>query len=240
MMFGMQHFTSGQPGTFASPARAAPEHPAFCDYCQQQIVGVRYRCSMCANFDLCQSCIELSRPAVHDTSHLFLRIEQPTFPQASGAPGEFTSFPSVADRSSLVHNGVTCSVCSQAVIGVRYECQKCFGYNLCEACEAKGAHDLSHPRLKHTKPVEANPPRQVEARQVQQVETAMFGMMHSTSGRPPSFNPSSTRGGFGMMHPTSGRPPSFGPESEGCWGPDGYSGSGFGTGGGIGRSLFPQ
>ena len=33
-------------------------------------------------------------------------------------------------------HGVPCAHCEQRIVGVRYECQFCFDYNICEACDA--------------------------------------------------------------------------------------------------------
>jgi len=48
-------------------------HSATCDYCEETIRGIRYKCSVCSDFDLCQKCEKLE---VH-TEHAFLKIERP-------------------------------------------------------------------------------------------------------------------------------------------------------------------
>ncbi|KAJ2397025.1 hypothetical protein GGI23_003685, partial [Coemansia sp. RSA 2559] len=46
-----------------------------------------------------------------------------------------------ARRSSLIHRGVTCDNCKETPIhGVRYKCAQCGNVDLCESCEAHGAH----------------------------------------------------------------------------------------------------
>jgi len=60
-------------------------HQFFCDNCalgsglRTLIRGVRYRCSVCADYDLCEICLLTNeqRGGVHDASHLFLRIAKP-------------------------------------------------------------------------------------------------------------------------------------------------------------------
>lgn len=59
------------------------------------------------------------------------------------------------NTSNGVHEGVTCDGCQGPIAGIRYKCSVCYDYDLCEACESKGAavHDLSHPLLKIATPL---------------------------------------------------------------------------------------
>jgi len=59
---------------------------------------------------------------------------------------------------SNVHEGVTCDGCNGPVVGMRYKCSVCYDFDLCEACEAKGAavHDVSHPLIKIATPINYN------------------------------------------------------------------------------------
>ena len=131
-----------------------------CDHCKQtDIVGVRYKCSCCPDFDLCSICMDTfeaelveisqgytvtSRSAVSiathtDTTHLFYRIGVPVNSQEIR--------PAVKNRSRWVHSGVECSVCRSNVVGFRYFCTSC-AVSLCESCEQKGSHRLDHNLLK--------------------------------------------------------------------------------------------
>ena len=110
-----------------------------CDQCgTSPIQGVRNRCSFCANYDLCEACYG-SR--THDATHLFLRIDTPSF----------SAFPVVANRSTVQHS-IRCDVCGVAPLqGYRYVCAVCL-VDLCEACESKGLHDPTHTRIKTADP----------------------------------------------------------------------------------------
>ena len=189
----------GQP--FMTPGTTI-EHAAFCDYCRSPIKGIRYRCSMCPNYDLCGGCIDKDP---HGSSHIFLRVNS----LASA------NFPIVANRAGLIHPLVTCAGCAMSpLVGYRYACHTCRNINLCEACEARGFHDPSHPRVKYAQPA-APEPASAPACPSQ----AMFGMIHQTSGRSGAFSSpapaaSPTQGSerdvmFGMIHQTSGRSGAF-------------------------------
>jgi next-to-BRCA1 protein 1 len=52
-------------------------HPGVvCDACGGGISGIRYKCSVCPDYDLCSSC-EAKQPGVHDPLHIFLKIAKP-------------------------------------------------------------------------------------------------------------------------------------------------------------------
>lgn len=59
-----------------TPAERHTHNNITCDGCQlAPIVGVRYKCANCPNFDLCESC---EAKGVHDPTHVFLKINRPT------------------------------------------------------------------------------------------------------------------------------------------------------------------
>lgn len=177
IMFGMLHYTSARNGQFAPilgdvpPERQSTilsntavkrmdnnlHEGVSCDHCGVlPIVGIRYRCSMCADYDLCELCmIDLEEAAdknngtttsFHDSLHLFYRVRR-TSPVGA--------FPVVLNRSNCVHTGINCSLChTQNIQGYLYKCQQCPSMNICEACEAKGLHDPNHARTKISNPSE--------------------------------------------------------------------------------------
>jgi len=73
--------------TSAEPEATQKEdetHPGVvCDSCNSSIVGIRYKCSVCADFDLCQTCE--AKGGLHDPSHAFLKITKPSQP-SRGCP----------------------------------------------------------------------------------------------------------------------------------------------------------
>ena len=45
-----------------------------CDACNGSIHGIRYKCSVCWNFDLCEACEKLGN---HDKTHILYKIKSP-------------------------------------------------------------------------------------------------------------------------------------------------------------------
>jgi len=50
-------------------------HNALCDKCKEQICGIRYKCSVCSDYDLCSTCYEM-RLVLHDPDHTFVGHEK--------------------------------------------------------------------------------------------------------------------------------------------------------------------
>lgn len=140
------------------PATATVVHDGVnCDNCEGGIdtfiSGIRYKCSTCPNFNLCESCMvahdDCSDNAdclTHPQDHFFLRIARPLKLEAS---------PALQNRDDWKHN-VSCAEClCTPIVGYRYFCTSC-GISFCESCEQKGlpkttsttSHSQSHNLLK--------------------------------------------------------------------------------------------
>ena len=48
----------------------------ICDHCNTEVVGIRYKCLQCPDFDLCESC-EGQGPGLHPEDHSFIKIRKP-------------------------------------------------------------------------------------------------------------------------------------------------------------------
>lgn len=46
-----------------------------CNNCQKSIVGVRYQCSLCPSYNICEDCE--AGPYAHDTNHILLKLRRP-------------------------------------------------------------------------------------------------------------------------------------------------------------------
>jgi hypothetical protein len=61
-----------------SPEKNEPQHNAYCDSCLKDIRGIRFKCSICPDYDLCSVCEEKNVfQNFHPQEHYFLKINKP-------------------------------------------------------------------------------------------------------------------------------------------------------------------
>lgn len=111
----------------AEPEHAEAHRGVCCDSCgMSPIIGARFKCSVCADFDLCEACEQ--KEDAHRSDHPLLKLRRPI-----PAPA--------AQVQDVVHDGVCCNDCNVAPVrGVRFKCSVCPDFDLCEACEQKDEH----------------------------------------------------------------------------------------------------
>jgi len=121
-------------------------HPATCDLCSQSIIGVRWKCLNCPDWDCCQSC-SASLGGTHP-GHSFVKINNAS------------DYVSGAHTNGAVHANIICDGCDDRIIGTRYKCMHpdCPDYDLCERCEALpvAVHPENHPMLKTKVPLKVD------------------------------------------------------------------------------------
>jgi len=115
-------------------------HRAVCDSCKQNIRGIRYKCTQCNDYDLCQAC-EAKKEIVHP-GHAFQTITR-------GRCG----FKGFTNQSDVVHFA-NCDSCHTRIKGIRHKCEQCPDYDLCEKCEPNKnlVHNVDHTFIKILKP----------------------------------------------------------------------------------------
>ncbi|XP_018569323.1 ZZ-type zinc finger-containing protein P35G2.11c-like [Anoplophora glabripennis] len=111
-----------------------------CDECKSlDILGIRYKCKSCRNYDLCDPCY---RGNAHDLSHCFIRIDSPNCVGIYLPPRLVTM---TKQKLGTVHKNIECNACHYINIrGIRYKCKDCRDYDLCVFCYHGNKHDLSH------------------------------------------------------------------------------------------------
>ncbi|XP_077169218.1 next to BRCA1 gene 1 protein [Paroedura picta] len=73
------HLSGQPPDSLSSSARQSPANPFDwllpCSHCQAPIVGIRYQCSMCPSYSICELC-EAGMYG-HDPNHVLLKLRRP-------------------------------------------------------------------------------------------------------------------------------------------------------------------
>ncbi|GAB6022797.1 hypothetical protein CHUAL_006895 [Chamberlinius hualienensis] len=106
-----------------------------CDGCTSSIIGFRYKCIECPNFDLC---VECEKKQLH-SQHMMTRIS-PALNQGVGS------------RSIAWHPGKVCSSCQNDIYGFLYKCVQCKDYYLCFRCEYSLVH-AHHQLVRFQSPI---------------------------------------------------------------------------------------
>ena len=127
----------------------------ICDGCgKNPIQGLRYKCSICEDYDLCEKCLD---NGVHDdqSDHGFTEFSYNT---NQNNPQELSNVESgIEESKGAVHKGIGCDGCKMfPIIGTRHKCTECKKYNICEECKEKKIH-AHHMLYKYTEPVIRNP-----------------------------------------------------------------------------------
>ncbi|KAG8917047.1 hypothetical protein FRC02_003391 [Tulasnella sp. 418] len=145
-----------------SPVVAEPQlrvihHGVRCDHCTKTVEGIRYKCNVCPDFDLCQNCVDNEEGrAVHvalqDDQHTFRSIPTPPGLRSARAPPSNIAppTPSLASESAptpaLPRHNAYCDVCNKTIYGNRHKCLDCPDYDMCDKCmtEKRHTHHLNH------------------------------------------------------------------------------------------------
>ncbi|KII93412.1 hypothetical protein PLICRDRAFT_26637 [Plicaturopsis crispa FD-325 SS-3] len=115
---------------------------AICDLCRAGILGDRYKCTHCPDFDSCASCF--ASTIERHPRHGFVKIRRDE---------------DYIKRDGLTNQAVhpaTCDNCHKQIRGIRYKCAHpdCPDYDLCSNCEAlpMPVHPADHVLLKIRSP----------------------------------------------------------------------------------------
>ncbi|QRW09121.1 Zinc finger, ZZ type protein [Ceratobasidium sp. AG-Ba] len=172
-----EHQAPAAPPDSTRPARAV--HPANCDACDETIIGVRHKCIVCHDFDLCDSCHNARvEPLEHKADHEMLHLDRPmrvvTHFVGTDANKPSTAVPlSVTNAPSTTPNPVHrawCDGCSERIRGVRHKCLDCEDFDFCDNCVGKDHFDGQHEFYAIVQPGEVIV-RNVDAPQVGRVRT---------------------------------------------------------------------
>lgn len=96
-----------------------------CDACGAcPLPGVRFRCTVCSDVDICESCLNAGK----HPDHRFAPLEAPA-----------------AGGGYAVHRGIGCAGCSAyPIIGTRFCCMECPRVSMCQKCFFLGKEPEGH------------------------------------------------------------------------------------------------
>ena len=118
-----------------------------CNGCKMfPIVGKRYKCETCCNFDFCEKCYEKEK---EKHKHNFKTVQPIQFFKQYWE--SIKKIPNAEGKA--IHHGYICDGCQmEPIIGNRYKCTICDDFDYCDACEEKFRDQHKHPFLKIYKP----------------------------------------------------------------------------------------
>ena len=167
-------------------------HEATCDLCPPGtlIRGIRMKCVVCPDYDLCTSCFTSKRFSRCDSSHVFYALDVQV-PNVNFGP--------LGNRTGAVHSGFKCGICRSGkdIVGIRYQCVQC-QLDICESCEFSGAHEPTHVRMKVSQPTVVNSNSNESNKGQTSIFTHQQPMMRM-------LRPENGRGGAFMLRPENGR-----------------------------------
>ncbi|GES96378.1 carbohydrate-binding module family 13 protein [Rhizophagus clarus] len=109
-----------------------------CDCCNYTIRGERWKCTSCADYDLCQVCKPKSNIHNHPNDHEFQLI-----------PHSKTSHRAPQYSKHIAE----CDSCDKIINGMRWMCTFCEKYNLCQDCKSTSPNIRGHPNNHAFQPI---------------------------------------------------------------------------------------
>ncbi|BGP54361.1 hypothetical protein JCM8202_000794 [Rhodotorula sphaerocarpa] len=118
----------------AKKAEAVRHDGVFCDGCRGDMIGNRYKCRDCSNYDLCGPCID-QRDTYHTSLHRFVEIARPGATARLTDRGSKPAGPSpTVEPTPLMRHAATCDLCHNGIFGVRFKCLVCPDYDVDAEC----------------------------------------------------------------------------------------------------------
>lgn len=139
--------------TSGANSDSGEQHNIQCSACDTRpIQSDRYKCLNCETLNLCAACFERRREGgKHKSGHAFAHFKSPG--ELFGQPvkeSDVTYAKLKQTHADDVHESITCDggCASSCIKGLRFKCDTCPNYDLCQQCVDRGAttktHEVSH------------------------------------------------------------------------------------------------
>ncbi len=130
-------------------------HKVQCGACgDNPIVSDRYKCLNCGDFNLCAPCFERRRESKgHKSGHAFIHFKSPGELFGRTVTDDEVTYAKLKQTyAQEIHESITCDGCkSDTIKGLRFKCDSCHNYDLCQKCVDGGittqTHESSHPLI---------------------------------------------------------------------------------------------
>ena len=119
-----------------------------CDGCGvHPIVGVRYKCAVCRNFDFCENC-EKKEALKH--GHPLVRLPEIKMLRTIKCNLKESSKKNLDKDEKVIFEKINCNGCgAKSIEGVRYKCAICKNFDYCEKCFQENCEKHNHPFIKY-------------------------------------------------------------------------------------------
>lgn len=94
---------------------------SYCDGCLDAIIGTRYTCLNCPEYDLCEECFFSTELKIHTHNHHFSEVH---------LSQEEAKDLSVFAFRPTSHNNIYCDGCKEDILGIRIRCYICPYFDL--------------------------------------------------------------------------------------------------------------
>jgi len=164
LVVGFDEVSDATDATPVAEAVPAIHRGVRCDGCgARPIIGVRYKCSVRPNYDLCGGCRDKDKSG-YPLIAICVPVDRHRFGGGRGGRGGGGGIhgggfcgrgggrgvrsppgavPTADGAVPAIHRGITCDGCgARPVVGTRYKCTQRADYDLCETCKAKDTTNI--------------------------------------------------------------------------------------------------
>ena len=137
-----------------------PQRPIFTNFCGKTIhgnvacdgcgmfpiVGIRYKCGVCPDFNFCENC-EKKEGMKH--GHPMVRLTSLNMLRSIKCNMKENSKKEIGKDEKIIFENINCNGCgAKSIEGTRYKCAVCKNFDYCEKCLIENKEKHNHPFIK--------------------------------------------------------------------------------------------